>query len=423
MMNDTFRIQGSSGKKALRGTLRVAGAKNAALKGLVAGLVCEEPVTYHGVPEIADVDKMIELLTGVGASIEKHEGFCVVDASTLTGGIVPLDAARAMRSSVVAIGPLLARVGEVVFPNPGGCDLGERPIDLFLEGLTRMGAEIEEGAESFTLRAPHGLVATDFFFRVQSHTATEMFMMSAVLAKGTTTLRNCALEPEVVHLAQFLNSRGARIVGAGTPTITIEGTGLLAGDAPYETPPDRIETGSFLLLGALCAHELVIENVIPEESAMLITLLGRAGVTIESSVNTLTVRAPEHLMSLHVRTHEYPGLPTDVQAPLAVLLSQAQGESTVFETIFEGRLNYAHELCAAGADIRVEDAHRARISGPRALLGYTYTAPDLRAGFAFVLASLVAKGESLVHNSGVIDRGYERLDERLREVGCAIERI
>jgi len=422
-MSNQFTIQGLHGAPLLSGEVAISGAKNAVLKGFVASLLCDKPVLYTHVPEIEDITRMIELLSAIGVVVEKDTAGYRIDATALSSDTLPSKSAQAMRASIVLVGPLLARMKRVVFPNPGGCNLGERPIDLFLEGLSAMGAEIEETNDSFILTAPQELQGIDFFFRVQSHTATEMFMMTAVLAHGTTILKNVALEPEVKHLADFLNARGAKIHGAGTSTITIEGNGaLLPGDASYQTMSDRIEAGSLMILGALLAKELVIKDVVSEHNAMLSALLRRAGVSIEEEENRMIVRGGRKYTAIPARTHEYPGLPTDIQAPLVVFMTQAEGESTLFETIFEGRLNYTHALNEAGADIKLFDTHRAHIFGKKVLHGHTYTAPDLRAGFAFVLAGLIADGESVIQDVNYIDRGYECIDERLRGLGISIER-
>jgi UDP-N-acetylglucosamine 1-carboxyvinyltransferase len=427
MPENSYRITGLGGKKTLSGEIAVGGAKNAALKVMAAAALFSDRIELKNVPEIEDVNRMAELLEGVGMKIEKgkqgEKNARTIMVLEKLNPDLPYGPAQAMRSSIVLTGPMLARMGRVSFPNPGGCSLGNRPIDLFLEGFRCFGATITTEGDNYVASAPHGLVGMEYFFKVQSHTGTETLMMAATLARGTTVLKNCALEPEVKSLADFLNACGADITGAGTSTIVIKGGKPLSGaQTPYITMPDRIETGSFMILGALCAKKLVITGCVPEHVEVTTEILRSAGVTIETAQNSITVFGAEKLSAVNVRTHEYPGLPTDLQAPMGVFLTQAEGESALFETIYEGRLGYAKDLAAMGADITLQDSHRAIIKGPRALKGSTVKAPDLRAGIAFVIAGLIASGETTILNAYVIDRGYERLAERLSAIGVDIKR-
>jgi UDP-N-acetylglucosamine 1-carboxyvinyltransferase len=287
-----------------------------------------------------------------------------------------------------------------------------------------MGAKVSVKDDLYIIETKGGLRGAELFCKVQSVTVTETFMMAGVLAKGTTVIKNAAMEPEIVDLAHFLNKCGAKISGAGTSTIAIKGGKLLSGKkCQYKTVPDRIEAGSFLVLGALAARELHITNCDPSHLESPIEILRSAGVSIETGKSKIIVRAPSSLKPVDVKTHEYPGFPTDLQAPMTVLFTQAQGESTVFETIFEGRLNYTEALVGMGADIVMMDPHRALVRGKSELRARKLMSPDLRAGLAFVIAAVIAKGESVIHNvDTTIDRGYEEVEYRLRAIGVDIER-
>jgi len=424
-MSSIFVIKGFGGERKLHGKVVVAGAKNAALKAIAATVLFRDTVTLTNIPEINDTLRMFDLLKDMGADVAniKSGTYTVSIPSGFATELTPAIAKR-MRASIVATGPVLARYGKVSFPHPGGCIIGSRPVDLFIEGFEKMGATVVLKDDTYIVTAKDGLRGTEFFLKNQSVTVTETFMMAGVLAKGTTIIKNAAMEPEIEDLARFLNTCGAKISGAGTPTITIKGGKLLTGKAhPYKTMPDRIDAGSFLILGALAARELHITNCNPCHLESLIQTLQSAGVFIETKKNEIIVRAPSKLQAVDIKTHEYPGFPTDLQAPMTVLLSQADGESTVFETIFEGRLNYTESLSAMGASITMMDPHRALVRGKTELRGRKLESPDLRAGLAFVIAAIVAKGESVIHNvDTTIDRGYEDVEHRLRAIGVEIER-
>jgi len=424
-MSNTFVIRGLGGERNINGAVRVTGAKNAALKAIAATVLFRDTVTLTNIPEINDTLRMFDLLKDMGAAVTntKNGTYTVLIprgfATELSAGI-----AKRMRASVVLTGPILARYGKVSFPHPGGCVIGARPLDLFVDGFEKMGAQVVIKESSYEVEAKGGLRGAEFFLKNQSVTVTETFMMAGVLAKGTTIIKNAAMEPEIADLAEFLNKCGAKISGAGTPTINIKGGKLLTGKGHlYKTMPDRIEAGSFLVLGALAARELHITNCNPLHLESPIEMLRSAGVAIETKKNEIIVRAPAHLKAVDIKTHEYPGFPTDLQAPMTVLLTQAEGESKVFETIFEGRLNYTESLAAMGASITMMDPHRVLVRGKSELRGRKLTSPDLRAGLAFVIAAIVAKGESVIHNvDTTIDRGYEDIENRLRAIGVDIER-
>lgn len=340
---------------------------------------------------------------------------------------MPAEISKRFRASIVASGPMLARTGKVVFPHPGGCVIGARPIDLFLEGFKKMGAVVEENERSYAVVASGGLKGAEIFFRNQSVGATETFMMAAILAKGKTILKNCAMEPEIQNLARFLSSCGAKIKGIGTTTMEIAGGApLRARGKAYKTLPDRLETGSFLLLGALAARDLTIKNCEPEHVRSLIETLQYSGVTLEVNRNSIHVFGEKYkngdLRAVNIKTHEYPGFPTDLQSPMTIYLTQVGGESVVFETIFEGRLSYIYELVRMGANITMWDANRVMIKGSTPLKGKWLESPDIRTGYAFVIAGIIAKGETVIHNVYYIDRGYANIEERLKSIGVNIVR-
>lgn len=426
-MSEHFLIKGSAGRRTLSGTINVRGAKNAALKGIAASMLFRTPLSLTNVPEIEDVSRMLEILETMGALATQQRNCITIDTQKLSSTTVTPEIAKQLRASIVLTGPALARFGQVRFPHPGGCVIGERPIDLFIESFEKMGALVKRTGKFYDIRAPkEGLRGAELFFRAQSVTGTETLMMAAVLAKGKTVIKNAAMEPEIVWLADLLRISGARISGAGTPTITVVGGKLLdAKKKTFRVIPDRIEAGSFLILGALAAKKLVITDIIPEHLESLIELLAYTGTEISRNRNSLTVFAPKKLKPFRpvaIRTHEYPGFPTDLQAPMMVYLTQGSGESLVFETIFEGRLNFTESLNRMGANITMMDPHRVLVKGATKLRARRLESPDLRAGLAFVIAATIAEGVSEIHHIYNIDRGYERIEERLRTIGVNILR-
>ncbi|MDO8493675.1 MAG: UDP-N-acetylglucosamine 1-carboxyvinyltransferase [bacterium] len=429
---EVFVINGLAGNKKLNGSVVINGAKNAVLQAFAATLLFQDEVVLKNVPEIEDVKNMVEIIRGLGVSVERRSrGVYVVKVPTNISTELAKEISKKFRASIVLTGPILARFGKVSFPHPGGCVIGARPIDIFLNGFEALGAEVEEKEESHLIKAKGTNPTTPklrgarIFLRVPSVTGAQTLMMAAVLARGKTIIKNAPLEPETKNLADFLNSCGAKIKGAGTSVIEIIGTGLLrAKGRAYKTPPDRIEAGSFLILGAVAAEKLEIKNCNPEEIESLIETLRYCGVKIELSKNKIVVSSEKNdkYKSTDIKTHEYPGFPTDLQAPMTVFLTQTEGEALVFETIFEGRLNFVNELVRMGADIRLWDQHRATVKGPSLLHGREVESPDIRAGLAFVIAALIANGQSIIHNVYYIDRGYEKVDERLRKIGVDIVR-
>jgi len=431
MKQDKFVIQGLGGKKKLAGEIKVKGAKNAVLPVMASSILFEDGFQLTNVPEIEDIRRLTEIFAGLGIKIKKQsEGEYLIDASQINKTAeIDEEASKKMRASVIFTGPLLARFGELIFPHPGGCVIGARPIDLFLEGFEKMGATTQIKKGKYFVKVRGGkLKGAEIFFKIPSVTATETFIMAGVLATGKTILQNVALEPEIISLIDFLNLCGARIKGAGTPTLEISGGVLLkANGHQYKTIPDRLEAGSFLILGALCATDLKICDCYPTHLKILIEFLKDSGARIEVGEDYIRVKNSSkqqtHFKSFNLKTHEYPGFPTDLQSPTVVYLTQAVGESLVFETIFEGRLNYTADLVKMGANIKMWDAHRATIVGPTPLRGRELEGPDIRTGFAFVIAALVADKKSIINNVYYIDRGYEQIEKRLRKIGAEIKRV
>lgn len=416
-----FRI---NGQKPITGDIQVTGAKNAALKFIVAATICDGPVILKNVPEIDDVHRMLSLLTSLGVAVEHdHDNHTVnIDATKIQHCEISQEHARASRTSIMLVGPLLAQCQKVAIGYPGGCAIGRRPIDLYIDGYQRFGAKIAEAAEAFEFSAT-GLHGMTFVFPFISHVATETFMITATRARGQTVLRNAAQEPEVVALANFLNSCGAKISGAGTSTIIIEGVESLSG-GEATIMPDRIEAGTLILLGAVAKNRVRVNNCVPEHLDNLLQHLTMVGVPYETGDTWVETKPYDHpLKAINIKTHEFPGFVTDLQAPFTVLLTQAVGLSLVHETIFEGRMFYTDLLNRMGANIILCDPHRALVQGPTPLRGRKLESPDIRAGIAMVMAGLIAKGETIIGNIEQIDRGYEKIDTRLQALGADIIRV
>lgn len=429
-MKDQFLVRGLAGRKILRGELPVRGAKNDVLKAMAAAILFEDSLGIGNVPAIEDVGRTAELLSGLGASVERRRREVRIDARGISRTDLDPEIATRLRASIVLTGPLLARFKSVALPHPGGDVIGPRPIDLFLKGFRKMGASVEARGKRYALAAPRsGLAAADIFFEFVSVTATETLMLAATAARGRTTLRNAALEPEIPHLAAFLNASGARIRGAGTSTITIDGpTPLRSRGKIYRTLPDRIEAGSFLILAALAGDEIEITRCNPEHIRILVELLAASGVPLEIRPRAVAVvgngrKRNADFAGFNIRTHEYPGFPTDLQAIAAVYLTQVKSDNVIFETIFENRFAYANDLVKMGADITVWDPQRIAVKGPTPLSGRELEGPDIRAGLAYLVAAIVADGPSVINNVYHIDRGYERIEERLAAVGAPVIRV
>ncbi|OGN01758.1 MAG: UDP-N-acetylglucosamine 1-carboxyvinyltransferase [Candidatus Yanofskybacteria bacterium RIFCSPHIGHO2_01_FULL_43_32] len=414
---DKFVINGGN---KLKGKIEVRGAKNAALKIFAASVLTSGTVRIKNVPEVEDIVRISELLKNLGVEVlhPKHGEYRITAAKIKTSAINP-KIAKKLRASIVLTASLLARAGNVKFPHPGGCVIGERPIDIFLDGYKTLGAKINYRNGLYEIKGK--LIGAKFTFNNVSVTGTEAMIMAASLAKGKTILKNCACEPEIESLANFLNSCGAKIQGAGTPFIAIEGVKSLIG-GEYQTIPDRIEAGTFAILAAATKSNILIKNCEPEHLDSLWNVLRKAGVRLNIGKNQVEV-IPSGLKTVNVKTHEYPGFPTDLQSPVCVLLTQAEGQGLVHETIYEGRLLWTEELKRMGANVLMHDPHRISIQGPTKLRSRNIESPDLRAGMAYLIAVLCAKGKSVINNVYQIDRGYEKIEERLRKIGADIKRI
>jgi UDP-N-acetylglucosamine 1-carboxyvinyltransferase len=405
-----------------KGSIAVSGAKNHALKLFPAALLTDEDVTITNVPDIEDVHFTVAILESLGATVHKKDDHTyTVNCSGVNRYELDATLAHKLRTSVLFLAPLLVRFGHVILPHPGGDVIGKRPINFHLDGFRALGAEVQEFPDRYELRAKQ-LQGADFMFELQSHTATENMMLAAVMAKGTTTLKFAACEPEVVALADALRQSGARIEGAGTHTITIEGVDQLGGGT-WEVIPDRLEAGTFALLSAITASPITITDCDPSHLEIVLQILRRIGVDTDIIDSTIMVKPSGTLEPYHLRTREYPGFPTDLQAPFTVLMTQAKGLSMIHETVFEGRLFYVDYLNRMGADIIMCDPHRVIVNGLSRLYGRYVESPDIRAGMAMILAALVAEGESEIDNIYHIDRGYQFIERRLAGLGLDITRV
>jgi UDP-N-acetylglucosamine 1-carboxyvinyltransferase len=421
---DKFRIRGG---KALRGAVRVSGAKNSALPVMAAALLTAEPMTLHNIPKVRDLITMSKLLAFMDAKVSVTEvpaSDYTIEAPRLNHTEAPYDLVKTMRASILTLGPLMARVGVARVSLPGGCAIGARPVDLHLKAFKQMGAEIATSHGYIEARAPKGgrLKGAHIVFEKITVTGTENILMAAVLADGETILENAAREPEVTDLIVMLRKMGAQISGDGSATLRIRGVGELHG-AEHTVIPDRIEAGTFLVAGAITHGDLAVTNCAPEHLGAVILKLQQAGVTIEIvDKTTLRVHDGAKLVGADMTTEEYPGFATDMQAQYMALATQAEGRSVITETIFENRYLHASEMIRMGANISV-DGRRAVVRGPAALSGTTVQASDLRASAGLVLAGLVAQGETVIERVYHIDRGYEGIVEKLGAVGADIERV
>ena len=415
---DKIRVVGG---RPLEGTVRISGAKNASLPDLCAALLTDQPVTLRNVPEVRDIRTMGRVLTALGAEVEVRVGGVVeVKAAKLASVEAPYDLVKTMRASVLVLGPLVAREGRARVSLPGGCAIGARPINLHLSALEKMGAEITVEHGYVEARAER-LRGAEIYFDTVTVTGTENIMMAAARADGETTIRNAACEPEVVDLADLLVNMGAKIQGAGGPVLRVEGVERLHG-ADHTVIPDRIETGTFVAACAIAGGEIEIRACEPGHIRAVLEKFRETGVRIEEGPDNLRVRAPRVLKPANVSTLPHPGFPTDMQAQYMALMTQAAGVSTLTETIFENRYMHVAELERMGAHVRAE-GRTAIVTGPTPLSGAQLMATDLRASACLVLAGLAASGETVVDRVYHLDRGYYRIDEKLRGLGADIERI
>jgi UDP-N-acetylglucosamine 1-carboxyvinyltransferase len=418
---DKFVVRGGN---PLLGTIRVSGAKNAALPCMAAALLTDEPVILENIPHVRDIETTRKLLAAMGAEVELGYGRAqhrtTLCCRNLASPEASYELVKTMRASTLVLGALVARCGRARVSLPGGCAIGARPIDLHISALERLGAGIvqDHGYVEASAKRLHG--AEIVFDRI-TVTGTEDVLMAATLAEGETVLQNCAREPEVVDLADLLNKMGARIEGAGTSTIRIQGVSKLHG-AKHRIIPDRIEAATFIIAGALTGGDLNITGCDPLHLGALLQKLGEAGVKMAHAAGSVRVQGDAPFNAADVTTAEYPGFPTDMQAQYMVLATQAEGTSIITENIFENRFMHAHELVRMGANVKVEGS-RAIVRGKTPLSAAAVLASDLRASASLVLAALVAEGESIIDRVYHIDRGYENIEEKLRGVGAQIRRI
>lgn len=417
MQMDSLLIRG--GRK-LVGEIEVSGSKNIALAVLSSIVLAEEPVLLRNVPNISDTRIKTKLLEIFGAKVEWMGTDVLVDCSNLVAGEPDEEMVRAIRTSFYMIGPLVARLGTLKMPAPGGCKIGARPVDLHLKGLHLLGVKITLDGGIYTATQKK-LKGTEVYLDKPSAGATQHIMSTAARAEGTTIINNAAMEPEITALADFLNRIGASIEGAGTPKITIIGKRSLGG-GDYKIPADRIQAGTFLLAGAITGGDVTIRNILPEDQTALVNKMREAGAFVDEGVDWVRIGAPSRLNGVNVTTMPHPGFPTDMQQPMAATLCVAEGTSIIEETIYESRTGHIMELNRMGAQIRQESGS-AVIQGVESLRGATVYASDLRAGAALCLAGLVAEGETHVRNIHFIDRGYEAIESTLNALGADVQRI
>ena len=411
------------GGNRLVGAVKTSGAKNAVLPIIAASILGTTPSHLDEVPMLEDVHTISEVLKCLGLTVEcsPEKNVLDIDSTEITSYEAPYELVRTMRASFLVMGPLLARIGKARISMPGGCAIGARPIDIHLKGFEALGVKIEQGHGYIEASAPEGLKGTSIYFDFPSVGATENIMMAASLAEGTTILENAAEEPEIVDLANYLNKMGAKIRGAGTDTIRIEGVEKLHG-ADYTIIPDRIEAGTYMIAAAMTGGDIVVENVLPEHQKPLIAKLREAGAVVEEDIDKVRVIGKNPLKAVSIKTLPYPGFPTDMQAQMMAMMVIAEGRSKVTETVFENRFMHVVELNRMGAQISTE-GRSAVIDGPCKLTGCDVRATDLRAGAAMILAGLVAEGTTRIGDLHHIDRGYENIVAKLKNLGADIERV
>jgi len=408
------------GGRRLSGTVKISGAKNAVLPVIAASLLASTPSVIEEIPDLDDVKTITEVLQYLGLNTRREPGRLFIDSTGIKSCEASYELVRKMRASFLVMGPLLSRFQEARISQPGGCAIGTRPIDLHLKGFEALGAEIIQGHGFIEARAPKGLQGAKIYLDFPSVGATENIMMAASLAHGRTIIENAAQEPEIVDLANYLNAMGANVRGAGTNAIRIEGVKQLTGTT-YAVIPDRIEAGTYMVAAAITGGDVLLKNVLFEHLKPLVAKLKEAGVAIEQDVDQMRVTASGGLRAVDIKTLPYPGFPTDMQAQFMALMSVADGSSIVSETVFENRFMHVDELKRMGANIRV-DGRIAMLDGVKKLTGCPVTATDLRAGAALVLAGLAAEGQTEIGSVYHIDRGYDRIVDKLQGLGADISR-
>ncbi len=408
------------GGSPLAGEVRVEGAKNSALKLMAAALLASGTSRLRNVPDISDVHTMAEVLAGLGARVTRTDHELAIDTSGVTSFEAPYEMVSKMRASIVVLGPLIARYGQAKVAMPGGCAIGSRKIDMHVRGLESLGVRVTHDHGVIHATAPQGLRGAPVVLDFPSVGATENLLMAAVLAEGTTTIENAAREPEIADLADFLCSMGARIEGAGSGEITVEGVERLHPADGHSVVGDRIEAGTFLVAGAMARGPVTVRGFDPAHLEMLLFKLGQAGCKLDVHGDGVTVTGPARPRSVDIQTLPHPGFPTDMQAQFMAMMSVAEGSCVITENVFENRFMFADELARMGADIRI-DGHHALVRGVETLSGAPVSSPDLRAGAALVIAGLAADGATKVMDVHHIERGYERFVEKLALLGADIK--
>ena len=413
----------TQGFDTLNGTINISGAKNAALPLIAMTILAKNRVNMKNMPHVADIRTLLKLLSNLGANVDFQDHQIVVDTSTLTETKATYDIVKTMRASILVLGPILARFGHCEVSLPGGCAIGQRPIDLHLKALEQMGAHIEIKSGYIEATAPDGLKGCNINFDKITVTGTANIVMAAALANGSTTITNAAREPEVVQLCEVLNESGITIEGIGTAILTVHGTdGELVNIPEFSVIPDRIEAGTYLCAGAITKSEVTLSNVEPKHLGAVLAKLEEMGSSFTTTADTITIHPSDEIKPVKIITQEYPAFPTDMQAQFLAVATQANGVSIIEERLFENRFMHVSELQRMGADISL-NGHTPTVNGKSNLSGADVMATDLRASSALVLAAMVADGETNIHRIYHLDRGYDSLEKKLQGVGAKIERL
>ena len=407
------------GGKELEGKIKISGAKNSAVALLPATILCDDTVTLHNVPDISDVDALVDILNYLGAKVDNYEEESYrIDTKQMQNREIIEEMSNKLRASYYFMGALLGKYKKAVVSYPGGCSIGSRPIDLHLKGFESLGAKIEYEENNIIISAEE-LKGSNIYLDFASVGATINIMLAAVKAEGTTVIDNAAREPEIVNIAMFLNSMGAKITGAGTSTIRIKGVKNMHSSV-HEVIPDRIEAGTYIMIGACACKSLVVENIIPEHLEALTQKLLEMGVDLKIEDDSIYVSNKNKLKAVKIKTQVYPGFPTDMQQIMSSLMTKAEGRSVIEETIYENRFQNLYEIKKMGANVEI-NSNKGYIFGPTKLRGKTVNATDLRAGASLVLAALIADGTTTINNADYILRGYEHITEKLTSLGAKIE--
>ncbi|WP_321492873.1 UDP-N-acetylglucosamine 1-carboxyvinyltransferase [uncultured Desulfobacter sp.] len=411
-----------TGGRQLKGEVFISGAKNAALPLIASSILVDGVCTFENVPRLMDISSIRLLLEDLGASCKFEDHTFVVDGSGIDKLEAEYELVRKMRASILVLGPLVARFGKAKVSMPGGCAIGARPVNMHLSGLEALGATITIAAGYIEATAENGLIGNEVYFDIPTVTGTENLMMAAALAKGQTKLRNAAREPEIVCLADALNLMGAKISGAGTPVITIEGVNRLQG-ATCRVIPDRIETGTFMVAAAATRGDVIVRDCVPDHLGGVISKLKATGAMVKTFEDRIHIKGSETIKNIDIKTLPYPGFPTDMQAQFMALVTIAQGNSMIHESIFENRFIHANELLRMGADIKISGGNIANVRGVSHLQGAPVMASDLRASASLVIAGLIAQGTTVISRVYHMDRGYETIEKKFEALGADIKRI